>query len=124
VTRASPRQPGGRAHHALADAAPDRPADLVVLVDSSASRALGFPAQVERLEVLLRQLAATLGADLPLRVACFDQEVADIFTRDAGRLRGEAGARHPRAARAGRLGPGRGAGVGGRAQGRRWSRWS
>jgi outer membrane protein OmpA-like peptidoglycan-associated protein len=77
----------------LADAAPDRPADLLVLVDSSASRALGFRAQVDRLGALLRKLAADLGAELPLRVACFDQEVAEIF---AGKL-GGFGARETRA---------------------------
>jgi TonB family protein len=52
---------------------------LTILVDTSASRAAGFAAQVERLGALVRALATSQGDDLPLEVACFDQAVAPVF---------------------------------------------
>src|SRR5262245_19522977 len=63
----------------VADAAPDRPRDLLVLVDTSASRALGFAAEVERLRALIAHSAGDLGRQVPLRVACFDQGVAAVY---------------------------------------------
>src|SRR6185436_4706101 len=68
----------------VADAAPDRPQDLLVLFDTSASRALGFATQVERLQALLTQAAAELGRQVPLRVACFDQGVAGVYAGTLG----------------------------------------
>jgi outer membrane protein OmpA-like peptidoglycan-associated protein len=68
----------------VADAAPDRPQDLLVLVDTSASRALGFAAEVERLRALIAQSAGELGRQIPLRVACFDQSVAAVYAGTLG----------------------------------------
>jgi outer membrane protein OmpA-like peptidoglycan-associated protein len=68
----------------VADAAPDRPQDLLVLVDTSGSRALGFAAEVERVRALLAQAAGDLGRQVPLRVACFDQDVAAVYTGTLG----------------------------------------
>jgi outer membrane protein OmpA-like peptidoglycan-associated protein len=70
----------------VTEAAPDRPAGLVVLFDTSASRALGFGAQVARLAELLDQLRHDLGAQTPLKLACFDQEVAEIYEGSLGQL--------------------------------------
>jgi len=68
----------------VADAAPDRPQDLLVLVDTSASRALGFAAEVERLRALIAHSAGELGRQVPLRVACFDQGVAAVYAGTLG----------------------------------------
>jgi outer membrane protein OmpA-like peptidoglycan-associated protein len=68
----------------VADAAPDRPQDLLVLVDTSASRALGFAAEVERLRALIGEAAGELGRQVPLRVACFDQGVTAVYTGTLG----------------------------------------
>ena len=48
---------------------------LVVLFDTSASRAAGFAAQVEQLGALLRQL----GEKARVQLACFDQVITPIF---------------------------------------------
>src|SRR5262249_14843917 len=63
----------------LPQAKPDPPSRLLVLFDTSASRALGFAAQVSRLAAVLRELAATAGAGLPLQVLAFDQEVVEVY---------------------------------------------
>ncbi len=52
---------------------------LAVLVDSSASRALGFADQVRLVERLLRGLADGEGAGTSVLVAAFDQEVVEIY---------------------------------------------
>ncbi len=62
------------------DAAPI--ASLLVLLDTSASRAAGFASQVE----LLGKLAAVLAPETKLQVACFDQVVTPIFEGEAGKL--------------------------------------
>jgi tetratricopeptide (TPR) repeat protein len=54
---------------------PQEVAGLYVLVDSSASRALGYAAQVRRLGALI----AGLRGGTPLGVAVFDQEVVPVF---------------------------------------------
>ncbi|HMI94412.1 MAG TPA: VIT domain-containing protein, partial [Polyangiales bacterium] len=51
---------------------------LTVLFDTSASRALGFGAQVERLGALLEALRTGSG-DFALRVVAFDQDAAEIY---------------------------------------------
>lgn len=57
---------------------------LLVLFDTSASRALGFEAQVTALGELVAALKQQAGPALPLRVLAFDQDVEEIFTGSAG----------------------------------------
>ena len=67
-----------------AGSAPARPlSSLAVLVDTSASRALGFGDQLDRLEALLAELGRQ--GDPHVTVTAFDQDVEPIF---AGRARG------------------------------------
>ena len=51
---------------------------LTVLFDTSASRALGYGAQIERLGALLEALRAG-GDDFPLRVVAFDQDAEEVY---------------------------------------------
>jgi tetratricopeptide (TPR) repeat protein len=60
-------------------AVPQEIAGLYVLVDSSASRALGYAAQVRRLTELIDGLRDGAGGATPVGIAAFDQEVAPIF---------------------------------------------
>jgi hypothetical protein len=57
---------------------------LLVLFDTSASRALGFAAQVSALGELVATLKQQAGPALPLRVLAFDQDVEEIFSGSAG----------------------------------------
>jgi tetratricopeptide (TPR) repeat protein len=59
-------------------------AGLYVLVDSSASRALGYTAQVKRLIELIAGLRDGAGRSTPLGLAAFDQEVVPLFEGQAG----------------------------------------
>ena len=64
------------------DALPQVPqaiSGLYVLVDSSASRALGYATQVRRVGELIAGLRGGAGGSTPVGVAAFDQEVAPIF---------------------------------------------
>ena len=60
-------------------AEPQEIAGLYVLVDSSASRALGYATQVKRLAELIAGLRDGAGGAAPVGVAAFDQEVEPIF---------------------------------------------
>jgi hypothetical protein len=60
-------------------AEPQEIAGLYVLVDSSASRALGYAAQVRRLGQLIAGLRQGSGGATPVGVAAFDQEVVPVF---------------------------------------------
>jgi tetratricopeptide (TPR) repeat protein len=62
---------------------------LLVLVDTSASRAAGFASQVRLLGELLKKLAWSYGSHLPLQVTCFDQGLSTVFKGTAGELRQE-----------------------------------
>ncbi|WP_437968918.1 VIT domain-containing protein [Sorangium sp. So ce260] len=55
---------------------------LLVLVDTSASRAFGFGAQVRWLGSLLDAIRQRAGPGAALRVACFDQGVAEVYRGD------------------------------------------
>ena len=57
---------------------------LLVLVDTSASRAPAFHRHVRRLGELLARLKQTHSADTPLNVACFDQVVGSVFKGSLG----------------------------------------
>jgi len=60
---------------------------LVVLLDTSASRALGFAAQVERLRELLAALPGPRGEDFELRLYGFDQALHEVYSGPASGLR-------------------------------------
>ncbi|HJX29286.1 MAG TPA: VIT domain-containing protein, partial [Thermoanaerobaculia bacterium] len=64
-------------------AVPQEIAGLYVLVDSSASRALGYPAQVRRLAELVAGLREGAGSTTPFGVAAFDQEVVSVYEGQA-----------------------------------------
>ena len=51
----------------------------LVLVDTSASRALGFEEQLRLVDGLVRRIAATSGPATPVAVACFDQTTDAVF---------------------------------------------
>jgi tetratricopeptide (TPR) repeat protein len=57
----------------------DRVPSLTILVDSSASRALGLPRNAKLVEGLARALARGQGAKTPLQVVAFDQGVEVIY---------------------------------------------
>ena len=59
-------------------------AGLVVLVDSSASRAAGYASQIERLGVLLRELRTAQGEAVKLQVAAFDQTIGRVYEGTLG----------------------------------------
>jgi len=59
---------------------------LMVLVDTSSSRAAGFAAQVEQLGAVLAHLKQTYGESVPLKLACFDQRVDLIFDGPLGQF--------------------------------------
>jgi hypothetical protein len=63
---------------------PDPLGPTLVLVDTSASRALGLGEAAALAARLARRVALAAGADAALTVACFDQEVAPIFDGGAG----------------------------------------
>jgi len=59
---------------------------LLVLVDTSASRAVGFESQLRGLGELLQKLSWSYGNDLPLQVTCFDQGLSTVYTGALGRF--------------------------------------
>ncbi len=62
----------------MADASPDPVRGLLVLMDTSGSRALGFADQTRMLRDLVAKLTQTQGT-FPLRIACFDQSIETVF---------------------------------------------
>jgi len=52
---------------------------LTIAFDTSASRALGFDAQVDRLGLLVAELDRRAGGDLQLIVACVDQTTTTVY---------------------------------------------
>lgn len=93
-TAALPKEPAGLALRGgdliaarlrpVVQSQPDEIASLLILVDSSASRALGFEAQQRLLGKLMEGLVRGAGPDVPVTVAAFDQEVELIFDGKAG----------------------------------------
>jgi hypothetical protein len=61
------------------EAVPQEISGLYVLIDSSASRALGYATQIRRLNELIAGLRDGAGASTPVGVAAFDQEVVSVF---------------------------------------------
>lgn len=68
----------------LAEPQPDEIASLLILLDTSASRALVQDEQLRLLERLAGALARGAGAGVPLRVAAFDQSVEEVYAGTAG----------------------------------------
>jgi tetratricopeptide (TPR) repeat protein len=68
----------------LVEVKPQEIAGLYVLVDSSASRALGYATQVRRVLDLVAGLRGGAGGATPLGIAAFDQEVMPVFEGRAG----------------------------------------
>jgi outer membrane protein OmpA-like peptidoglycan-associated protein len=63
----------------LAASRPEPIAGVLVLFDTSASQAPGQGREIERLGGLVEALRRSAGSALSIRVACFDQEVAEIY---------------------------------------------
>jgi tetratricopeptide (TPR) repeat protein len=59
--------------------APDAPTALTLLVDTSASRTLGFAAAVAKLDDMIGQLRKKHGDGLKLQVVAYDQETQLVF---------------------------------------------
>lgn len=64
--------------------ATDLPRAITLLVDTSASRALGYERYVHDIHELVGQLAQRYGAALPLDVVAFDQDTQAVFSGTAG----------------------------------------
>ncbi len=61
------------------ESVPEEITGLYVLLDSSASRALGYATEVHRLGELIAGLRAGAGGATPVAVAAFDQEVVPLY---------------------------------------------
>jgi hypothetical protein len=70
----------------------DVPRGITLLVDTSASRSLGFAAYVASVRALVGALRASWGDNLPLEVVAFDQDCELVFEGRAAEF-GEASAR-------------------------------
>ncbi|MFT5679832.1 MAG: tetratricopeptide (TPR) repeat protein [Myxococcota bacterium] len=66
------------------DLPPAKLDELTILVDTSASRMLGFPAQVERIEGVIAAIEAESG-NIPVQVFAFDQGIESVYS---GRIAG------------------------------------
>ncbi|WP_437757051.1 AgmX/PglI C-terminal domain-containing protein [Sorangium sp. So ce1389] len=82
-----------------AHARPDPLASAVILVDTSASRALGLEDQLGLLAAVAQAVARAGGPGAPLTVACYDQAVTPVFDGAASAF-GEAEIQRIRARRA------------------------
>lgn len=63
---------------------PETLSSLYLLVDASASRALGFEEQIRTVQSIIEGLARGAGSGTPIGVALFDQEVELIYEGGAG----------------------------------------
>jgi hypothetical protein len=64
----------------FATSRPEPIASALVLVDTSASRGLGLPEQAR----MVRSVLSKMRPDAPVTVACFDQEVVQVYEGKAG----------------------------------------
>jgi hypothetical protein len=62
----------------------EQPKSITLLVDTSASRALGYAKYIESVHGLAANLAASWGAEMPLQVIAFDQDTDTIYAGRAG----------------------------------------
>ncbi len=72
------------------EAAPEPLGNVTVLLDTSASRALGFERQIDRLVTHIDALEKKNGKAFPLRVVCFDQDVIPIYKGDSSKFEASA----------------------------------
>ena len=70
--------------HPVAKPAPDPLGATLLLLDTSASRALGFDEEVALVKRLAQRIAEVSGPRTPLSVACYDQVTHAIFDGEAG----------------------------------------
>ncbi len=70
--------------HPIAKASPEPLGATLVLLDTSASRALGFDEEVALVKRLAQRIAEASGPKTPLSVACYDQVTHPIFDGEAG----------------------------------------
>ncbi|MCX5748613.1 MAG: VIT domain-containing protein [Proteobacteria bacterium] len=68
--------------------ATEAPTGVTLLVDTSASRALGFEAYAGHVEELVGELARAYGTALPVQVVAFDQITRSIYDGTAGNANG------------------------------------
>ncbi|HET7502349.1 MAG TPA: VIT domain-containing protein [Kofleriaceae bacterium] len=66
--------------------AAEPPASVTLLVDTSASRALGFAAEARSIHQLVDELAHAYGGALPVQVVAFDQVTAAIYDGRADKI--------------------------------------
>ncbi|HEU4732050.1 MAG TPA: VIT domain-containing protein, partial [Kofleriaceae bacterium] len=66
--------------------AAEPPASVTLLVDTSASRALGFAAEARTVHQLVDELAHAYGGALPVQVVAFDQVTTAIYDGRADRI--------------------------------------
>lgn len=59
------------------------PTGVTLLVDTSASRSLGYAAYVASVQKLVASLGETYGKSMPVQVVAFDQDVESIYSGDA-----------------------------------------
>ncbi|HMG52583.1 MAG TPA: VIT domain-containing protein, partial [Kofleriaceae bacterium] len=64
------------------------PASVTILVDTSASRALGFAAQARTVHQLVDELARDYGGALPVQVVAFDQITTPLYDGRADKIGG------------------------------------
>ncbi len=74
------------------------PSAVTILVDTSASRALGFAASAKEIETLVAELARDYGGALAVQVVAFDQSTASIYDGRADAMTGVAAALEKRGA--------------------------
>jgi tetratricopeptide (TPR) repeat protein len=70
--------------HPVAKAEPDPLGATLILLDTSASRALGFDEEIALVKRLAERIAETAGPKTRLSVACYDQITHPIFDGEAG----------------------------------------
>lgn len=58
------------------------PTGVTLLVDTSASRSLGYAAYIASVQKLVASLGATYGTKLPVQVIAYDQDVEPIYSGD------------------------------------------
>jgi len=60
------------------------PTGVTLLVDTSASRSLGYASYIASIQKLVASLASTYGKNLPVQIVAFDQDAEPIYSGAAG----------------------------------------